>query len=53
MEFYDVNFSYIDIETFNEEYIPVPEQGNEKLIPEGIGKPGHTYHVSRGNARCL
>ena len=47
MEFYDVNFSYIDIETFDEEYVPVPEQGGGSLIPEGIGKPGHIYHVAR------
>ena len=39
MEFYDVHFSYIDIETMNEEYISVPEQGGGKLIPEGLGKP--------------
>ena len=46
MEFYDVNFSYIDNEKFNEEYVPVPEQSNGSLIPEGIGKPGHLYTVS-------
>ena len=45
MEFYDVNFSYIDRETMNEEYISVPEQGGGKLIPEGLGKPGHIYTV--------
>lgn len=45
MEFYDVNFSYIDKETMNEEYISVPEQGGGKLIPEGLGKPGHIYTV--------
>lgn len=53
MEFYDVNFSYIDLETFNEEYVPVPEQGGGKLIPEGMGKPGHIYHVSRGKSGML
>ena len=46
MEFYDVNFSYIDKETMNEEYISVPEQGGGKLIPEGLGKPGHIYTQS-------
>ena len=50
MEFYDVNFSYIDVESFSEEYVPVPEQGGGSLIPEGIGKPGHVYHVSRGKS---
>ncbi len=56
MEFYDVNFSYIDNETFQEEYVPVPEQGGGTLIPDGIGKPGHLYSVSRGrfwNARSI
>ena len=48
MEFYDVNFSYIDRETFEERYVSVPEQGVGKLIPEGIGKPGQVYTVSRG-----
>ena len=36
MEFYDVNFSYIDNETFEEHYVSVPEQGGGKLIPEGL-----------------
>jgi ATP-dependent Lon protease len=53
MEFYDVNFSYIDLESFNEEYVPVPEQGGGSLIPEGIGKPGHVYHVSRGKSGMI
>lgn len=53
MEFYDVNFSYIDNESFQEEYVPVPEQGGGTLIPEGIGKPGHLYTVSRGNSGML
>ena len=48
MEFYDVNFSYIDNETFEEHFVPVPEQGGGKLIPEGIPNPGHVYTISRG-----
>ena len=48
MEFYDVNFSYIDNETFEEHYVPVPEQGGGKLIPEGMINPGQVYTVSRG-----
>lgn len=50
MEFYDVNFSYIDNETFEEHYVPVPEQGGGKLIPEGMTNPGHVYTVSRGKS---
>lgn len=53
MEFYDVNFSYIDNETFSEEYVPVPEQSGGTLIPDGIGKPGHLYSVSRGVSGML
>ena len=48
MEFYDVNFSYIDNETFEEKYVSVPEQGGGKLIPEGICNPGQIYTVSHG-----
>lgn len=53
MEFYDVNFSYIDQETFNEEYVSVPEQGGGKLIPEGMNKPGHVYTVSHGKSGMI
>jgi len=53
MEFYDVHFSYIDKETFNEEFISVPEQGGGKLIPEGMGKPGHTYIVGHGETGMI
>ena len=53
MEFYDVNFSYIDKETFSEEYVPVPEQGGGTLIPEGLNKPGHIYTVSRGKTGMM
>lgn len=48
MEFYDVNFSYINKESLQEEYVSVPEQGGGKLIPEGMGKPGHVYTVGHG-----
>ncbi len=47
MEFYDVNFSYIDNESFEETYVPVPEQGAGKLIPDGMSSPGQVYTVSR------
>lgn len=48
MEFYDVNFSYVDNETFEEHFVPVAEQGGGKLIPEGMTNPGQVYTVSRG-----
>lgn len=50
MEFYDVNFSYIDNESFEEHYVSVPEQGGGKLIPEGMSNPGQIYTVSRGKS---
>lgn len=53
MEFYDVNFSYIDDETFEEKFVSVPEQGGGTLIPEGIGKPGQVYTVSRGKSGMI
>ncbi len=53
MEFYDVNFSYIDEETFEEHYVSVPEQGGGKLIPEGMCNPGQVYTVSRGKSGML
>ena len=53
MEFYDVNFSYIDLETFEEKYVSVPEQGGGKLIPEGMCNPGQVYTVSRGKSGML
>lgn len=50
MEFYDVNFSYIDVDSFEEQYVSVPEQGGGKLIPEGMSNPGNVYTVSRGKS---
>lgn len=53
MEFYDVNFSYIDNESFEEKYIFVPEQGSSTLIPEGLCNPGHIYTVSQGKSGMI
>ncbi|MCF2556008.1 protease Lon-related BREX system protein BrxL [Fournierella massiliensis] len=53
MEFYDVNFSYIDNETFQEKYVGVPEQGGGKLIPEGICNPGQVYTVAQGKSGMI
>ena len=53
MEFYDVNFSYLDNETFEEHYVSVPEQGGGKLIPEGMCNPGQVYTVSRGRSGMI
>lgn len=53
MEFYDVNFSYIDNETFEEHYVSVPEQGGGKLIPEGLCNPGQIYTISHGDSGMI
>ena len=53
MEFYDVNFSYIDNESFEEHYVSVPEQGGGKLIPEGLCNPGQVYTVSHGDSGMI
>lgn len=53
MEFYDVNFSYIDNDTMADEYVTVPEQRGSKLIPEGLGKPGHLFTVSVGKSGMI
>lgn len=53
MEFYDVNFSYIDNETFEERYVSVPEQGGGKLIPEGMCNPGQIYTMSQGKTGMI
>ena len=53
MEFYDVNFSYIDKATFEEHYVSVPEQGGGKLIPEGLCNPGQVYTVSQGKSGMI
>ena len=53
MEFYDVNFSYIDLEDMSEHYVSVPEQGGGKLIPDGMCNPGQVYTVSRGKSGTI
>ena len=45
IEFYDVHFSYIDNETMEEHFVAVPEQGGNRLIPEGPMNPGHLHTV--------
>ncbi len=53
MEFYDVNFSYIDNESFEERYVSVPEQGGGKIIPEGMTNPGNVYTISQGKTGMI
>ena len=53
MEFYDVNFSYTDLEDMSEHYVSVPEQGGGKLIPEGMCNPGQVYTISQGKSGMI
>jgi len=53
MEFFDVHFSYIDIETMEEKFISVPEQGGGSLIPDGPLNPGVMHTVATGSGGHL
>jgi len=53
MEFYDVHFSYIDIETREEKFVSVLEQGGSSLIPEGPLNPGTLHTVGTGSNGLL
>ena len=50
MEFYDVHFSYIDLENSEERFIAVPEQSGGALIPDGRLAPGTLHTISMGTA---
>ena len=47
MEFYDVHFSYIDLEDNEEHFVGVPESGGKSLIPEGDLPAGTVYAIGR------
>jgi ATP-dependent Lon protease len=53
MEFFDVHFSLIDIETLEEKFISVPEQGGGSLIPDGPLSPGIMHTISTGSGGHL
>ena len=53
MEFYDVHFSYIDLETNEERLVRVKEQGGDSLIPEDPLNPGSLHTVVRGSSDHL
>ena len=50
MEFYDVHFSYIDLEDMQERFVSVPEQGGGGLIPEGRLQPGVLHTIALGSS---
>jgi ATP-dependent Lon protease len=53
MEFYDVHFSCVDLETQEEKFISVPELGGSSLIPDGPLNPGLIHTVATGPAGHL
>lgn len=46
LEFYDVHFSYIDLDGGEEHYISTPENGGSALIPEGDLQAGSLYSIA-------
>lgn len=46
LEFYDVHFSYIDLEDEEERYVSTPENGGSTLIPEGDLQAGSLYSIA-------
>ena len=53
MEFYDVHFSYIELETMEERFISVPEQGGGALIPDGPLNPGVLHTIATAGSGHL
>ncbi|EFN5960275.1 protease Lon-related BREX system protein BrxL [Escherichia coli] len=50
LEFFDVNFSYIDNDSLEEFFVSVPEQGGSELIPAGMQKPGVVHLVTQADS---
>lgn len=46
LEFFDVHFSYIDLEDGEERYVSTPENGGSALIPEGELQAGSLYSIA-------
>jgi ATP-dependent Lon protease len=53
MEFHDVHFSYIDLETDEERFVSVPEQGGGTLIPDTPLNPGTLHTIAPGSSGHL
>jgi ATP-dependent Lon protease len=51
MEYRAVEFSYLDLETNEEIYVPVPEEADETLIPPGTQQPGTVYTIGNSEGR--
>jgi len=50
MEFWDTNFSYIDKESQEENYIPLPEERGSNLIDHQPLQPGFCYTISQDDS---
>ncbi|CAD6561218.1 protease Lon-related BREX system protein BrxL [Paraburkholderia sabiae] len=50
MEFYDVHFSYVDLEDMQERFVAVPEQTGGGIIPEGRLQPGVLHTIAMAAA---
>ena len=53
MEFYDVHFSYIDLDTMEESFVTLSEQSSGKLIEADPLAPGHVHAVTRGSGDMI
>jgi ATP-dependent Lon protease len=53
MEFYDVHFSFIDLDTSEEHFVSVLEQGGNSLIPSGSLRPGTLHTVVQGTGEQI
>lgn len=53
MEFYDVHFSYIDLESNEESRVRVLEQGGDTVIPEDALNPGSLFTIAQGGGEHL
>lgn len=50
MEFYDVHFSFIDLETLEEHFVSLPESGGSTIIGTDILPAGHLHFVAAGES---
>ena len=53
MEFYDVHFSYVDVDTMKESFATLSEQSSGKLIENEPLPAGHAYAVTRGSGDII
>ncbi len=53
LEYWDTSFSYIDKETAQETFVPVPEMGAGTLITEATLPPGSIYTIGTDADRRL